>query len=171
MHRTIRSLPIISRSISSLSIMTTETAAPRAAGGNKFPRRNRQQLSPRQPKAVPAAAAGVQSRSFSSTPVNPATSTTRFSEIPGLNAELLKAIPYEFCTDVRCANVILYALSLTPGPSGDPPRHPGQQRCSRAGQDRNGKDAGVPRAGHTTHARRAVPDSRQNLHLCPLAHS
>ena len=103
MHRTIRSLPTLSRSISTLSIMTTEASAPRAAGSNKFPRRNRQQLSPRQPKAVPAAAAApaIQSRSFSSTPVNPATSTTRFSEIPGLNSELLKAIPYEFCTDVR----------------------------------------------------------------------
>ena len=153
-------------SISKASLHTMSSA--RAPGGGGRPFRG-----PPRPKPQGNAPAAQQRDFSSSLPAlavpAPGEGATRFRDIPGLHPELLKAIPYEHCTDVSRATPL--CTQLIPGSSRDTAGHPRGQRCPRAGQDGNGKDARFPHPCYPTPFQFQIPFTGIHLDLHHLPHA
>ena len=138
------------RSRSHLSTMSNPASAPPASrsAGPKRPRRYRPPQ--QQPAAIHQA---DQLRDFHSTSPR---GDTRFRDIPGLSPSLLKALPFETCTEV-CSRQILYCTSpkevgllmALPGSSCHSSSHTGRSRCPRSSQDRHRQNHRLPPPLHT----------------------
>ena len=97
-----------------------------------------------------------------------AVTQTRFRDVPRVSEEMLNAIPFEFCTEVRQSRSPPPFLVDLTGSSGYPANHTGRQRFAGAGQDWDGQDAGLSRPFDAT-AVLDTPSVLPNVHTRTLS--